>query len=48
MSESEQDPRSLVRFHKGALVVGVIIVGDASIRRLSSPPVFHHETLARA
>jgi hypothetical protein len=48
MSESEQGPRSLVRFHRGELVAGVIIAGDASIRRLSSSPVFHHETLARA
>ena len=48
MSESEQGPRSLVRFHRGELVAGMIIVGDASIRRLSSSPVFHHETLARA
>jgi hypothetical protein len=48
MSESEQGPRSLVRFHRGELVAGVIIAGDASIRRLSSSPVFHQETLARA
>jgi len=48
MSESEQGLRSLVRFQRGELVAGVIMAGDASIRRLSSSPVFHHETLARA
>ena len=39
MSGSEQYPKSLVRFHKGELVAGVIIAGDVSIRRLSSSPV---------
>ena len=48
MSESKHDPKSLARFHKRKLIVGVIIADNASIRRLSSSPVFHYETLARA